>query len=111
MASQRPLGSSAVRALGGFGNGTLSVNSRPTTPSTETSHAIVVQKLGKIMSERQNLNAIRQKSALSITDDDDKSHEDWVTVIHQQNGKNEYSCQEDQEVCKKSNNEFPLKTV
>ena len=107
MASQRQisLGYGAVRALSAFGNGALGVNSRPTTPVSDPSQPIIAQKLGKVMAERQSLSALRQKPAFMTTDESDKTshNDDWVTLLPQQNGRNEFSCQEDQEV---KNKEF-----
>ncbi|XP_063984171.1 hamartin [Diachasmimorpha longicaudata] len=65
---QPPLGSAAVRALGAFGNGSLSGNSRPSTPTFVNSHAsafsgigssgdggILSQKINRLVADRQNV--------------------------------------------------------
>ena len=66
-----PVGSAAVRALSGFGNGGLLNSSRPATPTPLLNHhqglssftigdgtSILDRKLGKIAADRQN--ALRQ---------------------------------------------------
>lgn len=99
---QLPVGSSAVRALGGFGNG-MGGSSRPLTPtplnltsvlgSGDNSY-ILSQKLGKVMADRQNAAAFQQPiSSRPISNEDLKS----IDTENLPNGKND-SWKEDQEV-------------
>lgn len=92
---QIPVGSAAVRALSGFGNGAS--NSRPSTPtSSDFSHnPYANQRLTKLMAEKssflqQNQFQQLQKSTCGV-------EEEMRLLDIDQNGKND-SWQEDQEV-------------
>lgn len=101
----KPTGSCAVRALTGFGNGTVGSSSRPSTPiplnpsvsgsiigsgDTNNAHGFFSHKLSKIIADRQAISQIKS----SINVDEDGRFPEMNT---NQNGKND-SWQEDQEV-------------
>ncbi|XP_050600953.1 hamartin isoform X4 [Bombus affinis] len=101
----KPTGSCAVRALTGFGNGTVGSSSRPSTPiplnpsvsgsiigsgDTNNAHGFFSHKLSKIIADRQAISQIKS----SINVDEDGRFPEMNT---NQNGKND-SWQEDQEI-------------
>ncbi|XP_033352834.1 hamartin isoform X2 [Bombus vosnesenskii] len=101
----KPTGSCAVRALTGFGNGTVGSSSRPSTPiplnpsvsgtiigsgDTNNAHGFFSHKLSKIIADRQAIS--QTKSSINV--DEDGRFPEMNT---NQNGKND-SWQEDQEV-------------
>ncbi|XP_033175305.1 tuberous sclerosis 1 protein hamartin isoform X4 [Bombus vancouverensis nearcticus] len=101
----KPTGSCAVRALTGFGNGTVGSSSRPSTPiplnpsvsgtiigsgDTNNAHGFFSHKLSKIIADRQAIS--QTKSSINV--DEDGRFPEMNT---NQNGKND-SWQEDQEI-------------
>ncbi|XP_012279435.1 hamartin [Orussus abietinus] len=106
---QLPVGSSAVRALGGFGNGPLGTNSRPSTPVSTNptslgfavsglggggdSHSILSQKINRLVAERQTV--LQQSQTMSPVNVEPDTRTEEVDLS--QDGKND-SWQEDQEV-------------
>ncbi|XP_039310826.1 hamartin isoform X2 [Solenopsis invicta] len=99
---QAPIGSSAVRALNALGNGT---SSRPSTPTlinsssvsvkgadiASNTHGFLSNRLGKIMTDRQNV--LQSQKSVNSSEENGRLLEMAIS----QNGKND-SWQEDQEV-------------
>nr|XP_033340939.1 hamartin [Megalopta genalis] len=96
---QGHVGSAAVRALGTFGNGTVGLNSRPSTPTSSTigtgdgnnAQGFISHKISKIIADRQAVKE-QQKSSANLEED-----ARLAEIDTNQNGKND-SWQEDQEV-------------
>ncbi|XP_008556142.1 hamartin [Microplitis demolitor] len=92
------VGSAAVRALSAFGNGSLTGNSRPATPSSNVSalsfvpvekEGIVSQKISRLLAERNNSAQLQQINIEGV--------KKILENSSSQNGKND-SWKEDQEV-------------
>ncbi|KZC04801.1 PREDICTED: hamartin [Dufourea novaeangliae] len=99
LSRQMPVGSAAVRALTTFGNGTVGLSSRPSTPTgsmigsgdSSNAHGYISHKISKIITDRQNVKE-QQKPSANAEEDGRFGETDT-----NQNGKND-SWQEDQEV-------------
>ncbi|XP_076285859.1 tuberous sclerosis 1 protein hamartin isoform X2 [Lasioglossum baleicum] len=97
---QVPVSSAAVRALTTFGNGTVGLNSRPSTPTSSSTigtgdgnnaHGFISHKISKIIADRQ---AVKEQQKPSVNAEEDGR---FAEIDTNQNGKND-SWQEDQEV-------------
>nr|XP_031840496.1 hamartin [Nomia melanderi]XP_031840497.1 hamartin [Nomia melanderi] len=95
---QVPVGSAAVRALTTFGNGTVGLSSRPSTPTSSmigtgdgnNAHGFITHKISKIIADRQTVK--EQKPSANVEED-----ARFAEIDTNQNGKTD-SWQEDQEV-------------